>query len=233
MSIPAVSADAAPLVLSLIYGLVRGATHAFEPDHLAAVSTLVASEPRKRWVMTLGLVWGLGHALAIVTLSVVLLALRLQLPEWMAKALELVVALVLLYLGGAALRRAFARGPFGAVHRHRHGGLEHEHAGSDDHLHLGKWTLARRSLVVGLMHGLAGSGALAALALSSTSSFGAGLVYLGLFGLGSAFGMGAVAAVMGSALRRMITTQRAERALLAVAGALSMATGLYWLHVAI
>lgn len=220
---------ATPLVLSLLYGLVRGATHAFEPDHLAAVSTLVANDPRKRRVMTLGLVWGLGHALAIVGLSIVLLLLRTRLPVWLDKVAEGAVAVVLLYLGVAALRRALARGPLGSVHRHSHGSVEHEHAGSDDHLHLGQWTLARRSLFVGLMHGLAGSGALTALVLSSTHSFGAGLAYLGLFGLGSVLGMGAVAALMGSALRALITTQKAERALLGVAGALSLVTGVYWL----
>jgi len=128
--------DATPLLLSLLYGLVRGATHAFEPDHLAAVSTLVATEPRRRRVMVLGLVWGLGHALAIVTLSIALLALRAQLPPWASKSLEVLVAFVLLYLGGMAIARAFARGPLGAVHRHRHGGVEHVHAGADDHLHL-------------------------------------------------------------------------------------------------
>ena len=225
------NSETLPLVLSLVYGLLRGAGHAFEPDHLAAVSTLLATEPRRRRVMTLGLLWGVGHALAIVTLSIVLLALRLQLPNWVSRLFELLVAVALLYLGVAALRRAFARGPFGLVHRHRHGGVEHEHAGSDDHLHLGGWTLARRSLLVGLMHGLAGSGALTALALSSTASFGAGLLYLGLFGLGSVLGMGSVAALMGSALHRLVTTQRAERALLAVAGTLSLGTGLYWLTI--
>lgn len=225
--------DATPLLLSLTYGLVRGATHAFEPDHLAAVSTLVATEPRRRRVMVLGLVWGLGHALAIVTLSIALLALRTQLPPWASKSLEVLVAFVLLYLGGMALARAFQRGPLGAVHRHRHGGVEHEHAGSDDHLHLGRWTLARRSLVVGLMHGLAGSGALTALALSSTTSFGAGIVYTGLFGVGSVLGMGGVAALLATALRRVITSARAERLLLATAGALSVVTGLYWLAVSV
>lgn len=229
LSRSALDSSATPLLLSLLYGLVRGASHAFEPDHLAAVSTLVANEPRRRRVMTLGLVWGVGHALAIVGLSIVLLALRLQLPAWINKSTEALVAIVLLYLGAAALRRAFARGPFGLVHRHSHGAVEHEHAGSDDHLHLGQWTLARRSLLVGLMHGLAGSGALTALGLSSTSSFAGGLVYMSLFGLGSVFGMGAVAAVMGSALRALITTQKAERALLGCAGLLSLATGVYWL----
>jgi hypothetical protein len=227
------SADAVPLLLSLLYGLVRGASHAFEPDHLAAVSTLLATEPRRRRVMALGLVWGIGHALAIVSLSIVLLAMRAQLPVWASRSLEVLVAIVLLYLGGMAIARAFQRGPLGAVHRHRHGGVEHEHAGSDDHLHLGKWTLARRSLIVGLMHGLAGSGALTALALSKTSSFGAGILYTGLFGIGSVLGMGAVVALMASALRRIITSPRAERVLLASAGSLSVLTGLYWLAVSV
>lgn len=216
------------LFASLLLGLIRGATHALEPDHLAAVSTLVATEPRRRRVVALGFAWGLGHAITIVTASIVLLALRRQLPTWLAEGFELVVAFVLLYLGASALVRAFRKGPLGRHHRHAHGALVHEHVGSDDHLHLGQWTLARRSLVVGLVHGLAGSGALTALALSSTRDLWLGVVYTGLFGVGSVLGMGAVAALLGTALRRVIQTARAERVLLGTAGAISLGTGAFW-----
>ncbi len=212
----------APVMLALLTGsllaLALGVRHSMEPDHLAAVSTIVA-ERRGRRAAAQGAAWGLGHTLALLAIGGVLLLARRGLPERIDDALECVVALTLLYLGARAIGRAVDRGG-GPVHAHAHGGTSHQHAGPSDHVHLAGWTLARRPLVVGLLHGLAGSGALTALAMPS---LGSGMWFLFCFGLGAMAGMALLCGLAGLALGRL---RGSARWLLGGAGMLSLILGL-------
>src|SRR6266545_5059997 len=151
-----------------VIGLALGMRHALEPDHLAAVSTMVASRPRAGAAAWVGACWGFGHSLALLVVGGGLLLLRAELPSWLADLFELGVAFMLIGLGARGVARALRAGRQGAAARapHSHGGLRHVHAGPAQHLHVGGWTLARGPLVIGLVHGLAGSGALTALVVS-------------------------------------------------------------------
>lgn len=209
-------------------GFVLGLRHALEPDHLAAVSTLVADGPRPRRAALIGALWGLGHATALVIAGGLLLVLRFDLPAPAAHALELGVAVMLVVLGVQSLRRARREGREGRVTEHTHGEARHAHPGVPDHLHLGPWALARRPLLVGLVHGLAGSGALAALALASMPSIRAGLAYVFVFGAGSIAGMALLTGAAGLPLGRLARGGRARAGLLSVAGAVSIAMGFVW-----
>ena len=141
--------------------------HALEPDHLATVSTLATLEKSPRRVAVLGLWWGLGHALALLGLAGGLALLERQLsPRWMS-GFELGVALLLLLLGARALHSAWRQPQLGPPLLHAHGETRHHHGGPAAHLHVGRWTMARRPLLIGTVHGLAGSGSLTALALAS------------------------------------------------------------------
>jgi high-affinity nickel permease len=80
-------------------GLAVGARHAFEPDHLAAVSTLVGNARTSRSAVSLGLLWGLGHTLALLAVGIVLVALDGVLPERLGVMFELVVSSMLVLLG--------------------------------------------------------------------------------------------------------------------------------------
>jgi ABC-type nickel/cobalt efflux system permease component RcnA len=212
----------------LLLALVLGARHALEPDHLAAVSTLLAGRAGSRRAALLGASWGLGHALALLLAAGTLVLARAAMPERLAAMLELGVAGMLVLLGSRNLWLAFRAGREGPAHGHLHGAVSHAHPGAPEHVHLGAFTLARRPLLVGLVHGLAGSGALAALAASQMPSLAAGLAFVLSFGAGALLGMAALAGAAGIPLARLGTRPGAVRALGVLSGVVSLGLGLHW-----
>src|SRR5215831_4468757 len=133
-----------PLLSGLLLGLLLGMRHACEPDHLAAVSTLVARESSPAAGIVVGALWGLGHSLALFVVGCLLAVLDSRLPPGLAGGFEIAVALMLVVLGARAVVRAAVRPPLDRpAPRFRR-----------------PWPL-----VLGVVHGLAGSGALTALAL--------------------------------------------------------------------
>jgi ABC-type nickel/cobalt efflux system permease component RcnA len=209
-------------------GLLLGMRHALEPDHLAAVSTLVSEERSPRRGFVLGALWGAGHTLALLGAGLALAVLEARISERLADLFELGVALMLIALGARALHRALRLGREGHAAPHAHDGLVHHHSGPAAHVHVGRWTLAARPLLVGLVHGLAGSGALTALVLAGLHSTSARLVYIALFGVGSAMGMALLSGAAGWPLARMGRNPAASRGLTAVAGLASFALGVFW-----
>ena len=228
-----------PLVTGGLFALALGMRHAVEPDHLAAVSTLVADELRlgrarghHRWrAALLGLFWGCGHTLALFVVAAVLASLRARLSVRVDDLFELVVAGTLLFLGARAVRRAAVAGRHGPERPHAHAGqadldeARHLHPGPADHLHVGPYTLARQPLLVGLLHGLAGSGALTVVGVASAPSATVAMWFLGWFGVGATLGMALCAGFGGALLGRVLRTPRAQVWLVGVAGALSLVIG--------
>ena len=212
---------------SLLGGLL-GVRHALEPDHLAAVSTLLAAERGPRRTAVLGVWWGLGHSLALLGLGGSLAVLGQKLPLRWEQRFELGVSVLLLILGARALRQAWQRPQVGPSHLHAHGELLHRHGGAAAHLHLRGWTMARRPLLVGTMHGLAGSGSLTALALATMPSAGMRVGYIALFALGSLLGMAALSGFAGLPLLRLGRHPQALRAMSVAVGVFSIGYGLYW-----
>lgn len=213
---------------ALVLGLLLGARHAFEPDHLAAVSTLAAEQRGSLAGLRLGAWWGLGHALALAVVAGTLSALGLSMPERLAGWLELGVGVMVLGLGARAVWLAWREGRQGTPAWHAHHGVFHHHAQPGAHLHLSKWTLATRPLLVGLAHGLAGSGALTALVLAELDGAQARFGYVLTFGLGSVCGMAVLTALAGAPLERLAKGRRAGTWLLGTAGLVSIAIGLAW-----
>jgi hypothetical protein len=170
--------------------------HALEPDHLAAVTTLVSRERNVARAALMGVWWGLGHTLSLVLAGAVLVGLRAEMPAAASDGFEFAVALMLVGLGVRAIAQAARLGAHGPTHIHRHGRVVHSHAGVPAHVHIGAWTLARRPLLVGAIHGLAGSGALTALVLATLPSTAAQLRRR-LFGLGSTVSMAALSPAIG------------------------------------
>jgi hypothetical protein len=151
----------------LALGVVLGLKHALDADHLAAVSTM-ATERRGLFASSLiGALWGLGHTLSLVAAGVLVLLFHFQIGEDVGKALELCVGFMLIALGGNSLRK-LARG-----------GKSHMHAPR----------LGARPLLVGMVHGLAGSAALTLLVFAAIPSPALGLLYIAIFGIGSIGGM--------------------------------------------
>jgi ABC-type nickel/cobalt efflux system permease component RcnA len=215
-------------VTAWFLGLLLGMRHALEPDHLAAVSTLVTEENNPRSGLWLGAFWGLGHTLALLAVGAVLALLRTTLSERLTAAFELAVSAMLLFLGLRALLRARREMRPGPPLRHQHGGRLHVHPGDAAHVHLGRRAFAVRPLVVGVIHGLAGSGALTALVLAGFDTNAQRLAYTLVFGGGSVLWMALLSGLAGWPLARLLRSGRARGWTSAAAGALSVVMGLLW-----
>ena len=186
-------------------GSLLGMRHALEPDHLTAVSTLVTGERSSVRAAMLGASWGVGHTLSLVVVGAALVLLRAEMPARVADLFELFVAIMLVALGVRAI-----------------------YSGRTPHVHAGDWKMARRPLLVGAVHGLAGSGALTALVLATLSSTTARITYMALFGIGSTLGMALLTSAMGWPLARISGNRQTLRALSVAVGCVSIALGLFW-----
>ena len=216
------------LVTSSGLGSLLGMRHALEPDHLAAVSTLVTGERSSARAAWLGACWGLGHTLTLLTAGAVLVVLRAEVPASASDAFEFAVALMLVGLGVRAVYLAARQGPEGPSRLHQHGRLAHVHAGAPVHVHIGRWTLAQRPLLVGAVPGLAGSGALTALVLATLPSTAARLTYMALFGLGSTVGMAALSGMLGWPLGHVSRHRALARGVSLAVGCVSTVLGVFW-----
>jgi hypothetical protein len=214
------------LLTSSGFGSLLGMRHALEPDHLAAVSTLVSRERNSLKAALLGMCWGLGHTAGLVVVGAVLVVLRAELPDRIANIFELLVAIMLIVLGTRALVLAVRQG--NPAHQHAHSFAVHSHSGLPAHVHIGAWTLARRPLLIGAIHGLAGSGALTALVLTTLPTTAARLSYMALFGLGSTLGMAALSGLLGWPLARLGAHHVVTRGISFAVGTMSVVLGMFW-----
>lgn len=184
-------------------GFLLGMQHALEADHIAAVSSIAARRSHVADIVKHGLTWGLGHTLTLFVFAGAAILLGHAIPESVARPLEAAVGVMLIGLGAHVLWRLWRD----RVHFHRHGHADgtvhfhaHSHAGETapharaDHAHAHgfRW----RTLLVGLMHGMAGSAALLVLTVTQAPSPAIGLGYIVLFGVGSMIGMGALSTVI-------------------------------------
>jgi len=216
-------------------GFIFGIRHALDPDHVVAVSTIASEQRSLVRSSMVGAFWGLGHALSLMVASGALLALKLKIPDSLARWLEAGVAVMLVILGVAAIRRGLKEWTIHA-HRHSHDGHEHVHVHqhrrsekNGDHAHRHVLGFGWRPFSVGVAHGLAGSAGLAIIAVGATSSAAAGLLYIGMLGLGSAAGMMVLSALMSLPLLLFAERFRAFRGGIQLAAGLgSIAFGCWW-----
>jgi ABC-type nickel/cobalt efflux system permease component RcnA len=224
-----------------LLGLVFGLKHATEVDHVVAVSAIVSQQRNVLRSAIVGGLWGVGHTLSLVAVGAIVLGLRVAIPERVAGWLEFCVALMIVALGANALVRALRVRRDVHVHRHSHDGLSHVHIhfherGTEHSARPARHThavsrLGLKPLLVGAMHGLAGSAALTLLVLTRVESAGLGLLYLAVFGLGSIFGMLLMSGLIG--LPFALSARRVNGVsygLQTAAGALSVAFGLWYAY---
>jgi hypothetical protein len=209
-------------------GLLLGLTHAFDSDHLIAVSTIVARD-RSLWRSAgVGLSWGVGHTLTLLLAGLIVLGFKIDIPTPVELSLECMVGVILVGLGVSTLY-ACRRKKLHA-HSHAHGEAVHTHfhthAETAAHTHVHPLRLGLRPLLIGMVHGLAGSAALMLLVLTAIPSPTLGLFYIGLFGCGSILGMGTISLLMGFCFS--LATHRFEelnRMVRVTVGAVSTAFG--------
>lgn len=188
--------------LFLAFGFAIGLLHAMEGDHMAAVATLVSKNRKLSKASLLGAFWGLGHILTLFGAGLAVLLLAINIPEKLALGLEFGVGIMLIVLGLSVIRTVksnrfidsfFAVFSRKHVHPHEHGDKIHVHQHSHDREH----SHSHKSIIIGMVHGLAGSGALMLVVLSTVDSVMDGLVYIVLFGIGSIVGMLAISTAIG------------------------------------
>lgn len=196
------------MTYTLLLGFLIGLKHALEADHIAAVASLAAKTTSVKEGLALGATWGLGHSITLFLFGSAVLVFDAVISEQMALTLEFFVGCMLVFMGGAVIKEIIKKRIHLHVHRHSDGITHlhfHSHAQdnfekqSSPHQHTHPFSL--RALVVGIMHGMAGSSALIILTLDSVASIGTGLVYIFLFGVGSIFGMTLLSLMMMIPLR--------------------------------
>jgi hypothetical protein len=202
-----------------LFGLLLGMRHALEPDHLTAVSMLVARDRRAVRGAWLGAWWGLGHSISLLVVGSALALFHASMPPRLASIFELAVSAMLIALGVRSISRSFAQ---------ERDGQSHDRRLCRDHVHVGRWTFATRSLAIGLVHGLAGTGALVALVVAELPSAGLRIAYMAVFGIGSVLGMALVSGFAGISIARFSRTPRVAKTIVLVTGAFSIALGVRW-----
>jgi high-affinity nickel permease len=244
----------APVGIALL-GLLMGMRHATDPDHVIAVTTIVSRQHRLSTTSRIGVVWGLGHTLTVLAVGSLIIVFKIAIPPRLGLAMEFAVAVVLILLGvGAvaglsrrilgricraisvndAIRYSHVHFDGGSSHRHHH-----VHLGPHDHaeVHFLEDAVAKRfalrhplfrAFIVGLVHGLAGSAAIALLVLSAIPEPLWATVYLVIFCFGTILGMGLITTAIAAPF--MLTAERMVRmhqSLVASSGLLSFGFGLF------
>lgn len=212
------------LSVAFALGFLGGFKHAFEPDHVIAVSTLLHKEPRLARALRMGMAWGAGHTTTLFVGVFVISLLRVELSDKVIEYFELPVAFMLLGLGAYTIYIAGEH--LVTLRRHKHDGIPHFHTG--DHPHPHDFPLKRtgwQGYTIGMVHGLAGSGALLLLVAATLPSLASSLVYALIFGTGSILGMGAVTLVLALPFLVSRRSPAFYHAITGVSGVLSLLLG--------
>lgn len=194
----------------LALGVFLGMRHATDADHVVAVTTIVSRARSTRAALSIGALWGLGHTLTVLLVGGAIVLFELAVPPHVGLSLELLVALMLIVLGFLNMRGKLRGGQPEALAAARR---------------------KLRSMMVGVVHGLAGSAALALLVLTTIRDPGWALLYLAIFGLGTVFGMMLLTTAM--ALPISLASRRFgsfEAGLMRITGAASVAFGMFLVY---
>jgi ABC-type nickel/cobalt efflux system permease component RcnA len=244
------------LISIIVIGFFLGMRHATDPDHVIAVTTIVSQQRNVKRAALIGVFWGLGHTLTIFLVGSAIILFNLVIPVRIGLAMELSVGLMLILLGAwnlvsfmhsapAAVQLSGDQGePTIHSHPHSHGEYVHSHPHVHilgDHSHVEPAPIARldrtlgkkafyqtlRPLIVGIIHGLAGSAAVALLILASIRNSTWAIAYLLVFGVGTIAGMMLITMSIASAFRFVGNRFQAfGRRLALVSGLVSVVFGL-------
>ncbi len=239
------------LLSIIVIGFFLGMRHATDPDHVIAVSTIVCHQRNTKRAALIGIAWGLGHTVTIFAVGSAIILFGLVIPTRMGLAMELSVGVMLILLGAWNLisfkrtmpvvsveepvhSHAHTHGDYVHTHVHGHGPLAHSHSPESNPLarldrSFGKLSIYQllRPLIVGIVHGLAGSAAVALLILASIRNSSWAIAYLLVFGVGTIAGMMLITMSIASAFRLVgHRFQDFGRRLALISGVISVAFGL-------
>ena len=199
--------EGAPLLVAIGIAFLLGLRHASDPDHLVAVTSLVAADDGDtRRAARLGAWWGVGHAGALVAVGIPLIAFKTELPAWLESAAEKAIGVVILALAARVILK-WARGDYRATaHTHEEGDghalRRHlRRADAPGHRHVQVRTRSQ-ALWIGMLHGLAGTGAVVLLLIAVLPSRLEAALALGVFAPMSIVSMAACTAAFAWLLTR-------------------------------
>jgi ABC-type nickel/cobalt efflux system permease component RcnA len=221
--------EGAPLLVALSIAFVLGLRHASDPDHLVAVSSLVAADDGDvRAATRLGAWWGAGHALTLLIVGLPLIALKEELPAWLERAAETGVGIVILLLGLRVLvkwlRGDYRAGPHRhAEHDHRH--LRHGAGSAHHHRHVRS---PRQAFGIGMLHGLAGTGAVVVLLIAALPGRVEAAAALAVFAPMSILSMALFTSAFAWVLTRPVVAPIYRTVLVPALGAFGLVFGLWY-----
>ncbi|WP_223594716.1 HoxN/HupN/NixA family nickel/cobalt transporter [Neobacillus bataviensis] len=216
----------------LALGFVLGIKHAIEPDHVIAVST-IASQSKKLFRSSLaGVFWGIGHTATLFIIGIILIFMKGEIPEKWAMSLEFLVGIMLVYLGASTILsfkniHLHQHDHDGENHKHVH---SHEHHGTHEHKLQHKHVSYLKSLVIGLVHGLAGSGAMVLLTMSTVKSVWEAAVYILIFGAGTIIGMLFFTTIIGIPFVFSAKKVTLNKTLTQITGVISIGFGIFYMY---
>jgi ABC-type nickel/cobalt efflux system permease component RcnA len=213
-------------------GFVLGIKHAIEPDHVIAVST-IASQSKKLMRSSLaGVFWGIGHTATLFIIGIILILMKGEIPEKWAMSLEFLVGIMLVYLGVTTIIsfkniHLYKQEHDGEVNKHVH---SHVHDGRHEHIHQYKKVSYIKSMFIGLVHGLAGSGAMVVLTMSTVNSAWEGAIYILIFGTGTVIGMLFFTTLIGIPFVFSAKKFSLNKTLTQATGVISTVFGIYYMY---
>lgn len=197
------------MLTAITLGFVVGLRHAFDPDHVVAVSAIAARQ-RSPWrVSWIGVSWGLGHSLMLLAAGFALIALRVAIPDALLASVETGIGVALIALGAANLLALSAR--YETCERRASSPLRSAMA---------------RSGMIGLAHGLAGSGTVTLLALAAMPTTEMAMTYVAAFSVGTIGGMVGFSLLLGAPVAFFRDRDLARRFVIGATGAISIAFGI-------
>lgn len=224
----------AGLLSILGLGFLMGIKHAIEPDHVIAVST-IASRSKSLWRSSMaGAFWGIGHTATLLAVGFFLFLFKSEISDKWSMSLEFLVGIMLVVLGVASVRtfnnRVHAHNHSHGEQRHTHFHMREDHNHGHEHTHSTDKVSYHKSMLIGLVHGLAGSAAMALLTLSTVDTMWQGMLYIAVFGVGTILGMLLFTTAIGIPFVLTSRKFRVNRVLTVLTGGLSTLYGLYYMY---
>lgn len=213
-------------IFPIIAGFTLGFIHAFDVDHIVAVSAFASKRPQGIQAAKFGILWGLGHTATLLVLGLISLAFKFVIPPLVQSIAELAVGILLIAIGVWVLKDIFQRRHI-HLHKHEHDGVEHVHFHA--HNHSSEHQHKHSMFLVGATHGFAGTASiLVILPIAITHSLFAASLYLALFGIGTIVAMGVFAYLIGR-ISHSFNSDKALTVFQSIAGSVSICVGIVWI----
>ncbi|CAM3620913.1 hydantoin utilization protein A [Aeromicrobium ponti] len=199
------------LISVLLLGFILGVKHSIEPDHIIAVSTMVGKSRKLLRSTLTGVFWGIGHTITLFIVGMAFILMKGELTDKWAMSFEFLVGIMLVYLGIKSL-------------------LFMKNQDSDSDTESREKSSLMKVTIIGFVHGLAGSAAMVLLTMSTVTTVWEGALYIGIFGLGTIFGMLTFTTILGIPFVYSKGNVKLNRFLTQAAGSVSFLFGIYYMY---